>query len=81
MGADPIRADEAFNIPCWRKAMETEYEALMKNQTWSLVPYCGKKLIDSKWIFRTKFTANGRVERHKAHLVAKGFHQDIGMNV
>lgn len=53
--------------------MEIEYGALMKSNTWSLVPYCGQKLVDLKWIFRTKYTANGSVERHKARLVAKGF--------
>lgn len=36
--------------------------------------------MDSKWVFKTKFKANGEVERFKARLVAKWFQQDPGIN-
>ena len=41
--------EEAKNSAAWRKAMEEEYNSIMKNQTWSLVdlPKC-KKAIGTK---------------------------------
>ena len=30
--------EEAFGDPKWRKAMEVEYNALLENKTWRLVP-------------------------------------------
>lgn len=35
----------------------------------------GKKIIESKWILRTKQNANGLIERRKARVDAKGFVQ------
>ncbi len=56
--------------------MEVEYNSLMKNNTWDLVPLPkGRKLVWCKWIYRTKFVADGSVDKHKARLVSKGFSQ------
>lgn len=61
----------------WREDMQSEYKALMKNGTWSLV-YSpkGRKVIDSRWVLRTKCKADGIVERLKARVVAKCFSQE-----
>lgn len=54
--------------------MEKEFEAIRQNNTWVLVPYSeDQKVVDCKWVFKTKYKANGEVERFKARLVAKGF--------
>ena len=46
----------------------------MKNHTWDLVPLPkGRKLVHFKWVYRTKYFANGLVDKYKAGLVAKGF--------
>lgn len=63
-----------------KKAMENEYQALIRNKTLKLVPYTCQKVVNCKWIFKTKFTVDGMIERHKARLVAKGFQQDPGVN-
>ncbi|WVY95774.1 hypothetical protein V8G54_027925 [Vigna mungo] len=53
----------------------------MSNQTWVLVPYQGQEnIIDSKWVFKTKYKADGTIERRKARLVAKGFQQTVGLD-
>lgn len=31
-------------------------------------------------MYKLKFKPNGTIERHKSHLVAKGFHQTYGLN-
>ncbi|MCI44980.1 ABC transporter C family member 13-like, partial [Trifolium medium] len=60
--------------------MDTEFQALMSNNTWTLVPYTGQEnIIDSKWGFKTKYKADGSIERRKARLVAKGFQQTAGL--
>ncbi|GBN54549.1 hypothetical protein AVEN_85602-1 [Araneus ventricosus] len=46
----------------WLEAMRTEYNALLKNQAWSLVKRPkDKNIIDSKWVLRTKYNADGSI--------------------
>ncbi|KAD7117348.1 hypothetical protein E3N88_04616 [Mikania micrantha] len=60
--------------------MQFEYDALLRNRTWSLVPPDNApNLVGCKWIFRTKFKPDGSVDRLKARLIAKGFHQRPGL--
>jgi hypothetical protein len=40
----------------------------------------GKRTIGSKWVFKTKFRADGSIERHKARLVAKEYTQRQGID-
>jgi hypothetical protein len=56
--------------------MEEEFSMLMKNGTWHLVPASQtSNIIDCKWVYKVKCKADGTIDRHKAHLVAKGFKQ------
>jgi hypothetical protein len=58
-----------------------EMEAHIKNGTWELVklpPSC--KVIGSQWVFKVKRNTDGSVERYKAHVVAKGFSQRLGVD-
>nr|GEZ15825.1 integrase, catalytic core [Tanacetum cinerariifolium] len=68
--------EQATHDEKWWNAMQQELKALKKNGTWTLeeLPE-GKRPIDSKWVYKTKFKSNGEVERYKARLVAKGFTQ------
>ncbi|KAH9681326.1 retrovirus-related pol polyprotein from transposon RE1 [Citrus sinensis] len=73
---EPSIVSEALSDPKWKAAMQTEYDALIKNKTWNLVPMCSSyKPIGCKWVFRTKYNTDGSVSKYKARLVAKGFHQ------
>jgi len=40
----------------------------------------GKKTVRCKWIFSTKYKADGSNDRHKARLVAKGYTQTYGID-
>jgi hypothetical protein len=56
--------------------MQAEYDALVANGTWSLVPWpAGAHLITGKWIFKNKLHPNGILERRKACWVVRGFTQ------
>jgi hypothetical protein len=69
------------NHPEWHQAMNHEFDALLTNQTWLLVPpYHSQNTIGCKWVFRIKWHADGSIERYKARLVAKGFHQQLGID-
>jgi histone deacetylase 1/2 len=71
---EPRNLPAALNDPHWRAAMQEEYNALMENKTWTLVPSSTKKiLIDCKWVYRIKHRVDGTIDRYKARLVAKGF--------
>ncbi|PWA86467.1 gag/pol polyprotein [Artemisia annua] len=78
---EPSSFTVANKSPEWRQAMAEEFDALVRNGTWSLVP-CAKNtnVIDSKWVYRIKRDANGNVTRYKARLVAKGFNQKPGID-
>ncbi len=60
----------------WKQALEAEYNSLMNNETWELVPPPeGSNTVGSKWVLKVKRDANGNVDRHKARLVAQGYSQ------
>ena len=54
--------------------MVDEMASLHKNEAWDLVELpAGRKPIGSKWVFKKKTNAEGKVEKYKAQLVAKGY--------
>jgi hypothetical protein len=58
----------------WKKAMVEEMDALDKNEAWDIVEFpTGRKSVGSKWLFKKKFNAEGKVEKYKARLVEKGY--------
>ncbi|XP_037446411.1 putative disease resistance protein RGA4 [Triticum dicoccoides] len=78
---EPRHFQAAMSIPHCRLAMEQEYQALLQNGTWCLVPpRAGVNVIDSKWVFKVKRHADGSIERYKARMVAKGFKQRQGLD-
>ena len=73
---EPRSVGQALSSPHWLQAMKDEYNALLKNQTWTLVsPTVSRKPIGCKWVFRVKENPDGTINKYKARLVAKGFHQ------
>ncbi|KAE9592424.1 putative RNA-directed DNA polymerase [Lupinus albus] len=78
---EPSSYAQASKIPCWEEAMKNELQALAINDTWSLVELPeDKHLIGCKWVYKTKYHADGSLERHKARLVAKGYTQMEGVD-
>jgi hypothetical protein len=74
--SEPGDISSALSDPNWKATMESEYSALIRNNTWHLVPPSpGHNLIDCKWVYKIKRKADGFIDRYKARLVAKGFKQ------
>lgn len=67
------------NCDKWKTAMKEEYDALVKNNTWTLVERpTDQKIVDNKWVYKVK--AENKNVRYKARLVARGFTQEYGVN-
>jgi hypothetical protein len=61
--------------------MNTEFDALLSNDTWTLVPpTTNTNIVGCKWVFHLKCKVDGTIDRYKAGLVAKGFHQQPGID-
>ena len=78
---EPKNVNEALLSPKWKAYMDAEIKALTANHTWTLVPFQGQNnIIDSKWVFKTKYKVDGSIEQRKTRLVAKGFQQTMGLD-
>ncbi|CAI7813579.1 unnamed protein product [Closterium sp. NIES-53] len=79
MPGEPATLKEALercDAEEWKKAMESELKNIEENGTWELVELPeGRKAITSKWLFKIKSDADGKIERYKSRLVAKGYQQ------
>ena len=56
--------------------MKEEFHSLQKNDTWELVNLpSGRKIVNCKWVFKTKFDADGSPLKYNSRLVPKGLFQ------
>ncbi|GKC13559.1 ribonuclease H-like domain-containing protein, partial [Tanacetum coccineum] len=77
----PKNPSHALYNPHWRNAMYDEYNALVKNGTWLLVPRpVGVNMVRSTWLFKYKFHDDRTLSRYKARLVANGSSQQLGVD-
>ena len=79
---EPVTYKQPKNHEEWKNAMNEEYESIMKNETWELMELSGKKNvpIGCKWLQKTKFHADGSIDKYKARLDAKGYSQKEGID-
>jgi hypothetical protein len=67
---------QALKDPNWHNAMNDEYNAMMKNNTWFLAPKpAGVNVVTGKWIFCYKYHPDGTLSRYKARWVVRGCSQ------
>ena len=81
---EPTTLEEALNgvnSNLWKEAVQSEYDSLKSNETWELaeLPH-GRNAIGSKWVFKHKRDADGKIHKCKARLVAKGYSQISGVD-
>ena len=79
--SEPSSFKQAIKSQSWKEAMQAEYDALMRNNTWTLVSCPANiNIVGCKWIYRIKRNSNGKIERHKARLIAQGYSQEEGID-
>lgn len=79
--SEPRTVAQALKDERWRRAMSKEYDAQIEYGTWDLVPPDpSQNLVTCRWIYTTKYLANGEEERPKARLVARGHTQQYGVD-
>jgi transposase InsO family protein len=81
---EPRNHHKAMSTPealQWLLAMQKELKSIADNATWNLVPMPkGHQAVDTRWIFKVKYHADGSIECYKAHFVAKGYSQIFGID-
>nr|GEY31077.1 retrovirus-related Pol polyprotein from transposon TNT 1-94 [Tanacetum cinerariifolium] len=74
---NPSRPKES----CWIKAMQEELNEFERIEVWELIPRPDHfMIITLKWILKVKVDELGRVLKNKARLVARGYHQEEGID-
>ena len=78
---EPSSFEEAVQQPVWVDAMVEEYDSIMRNNVWDVVPRLGdKSMVTSRWFYKVKQAADGSIEKHKARFVSHGFSQFEGID-
>jgi len=78
---EPLNFEQAKNKKECMDVMSKEYNSIMKNETWELTESPENKIhMGSKWLFKSKFKADGNIDKFKARLVAKGYSQKEGVD-
>jgi hypothetical protein len=78
---EPTFFEEAIQKKEWVDPMKKEYQSIIKNDVWEIVPRPkNKDVVSSKWLYKIKHVANGSIEKHKARFVSCGLSQKEGID-
>jgi hypothetical protein len=78
---EPTCFEEAIQKKEWADAMTKEYQSIIKNDVWEIVPKSkSKDVVSFKWLFKIKHAADGSIEKYKEIFVALGFFQKEGID-
>ena len=78
---EPTKYEEAIQKKEWIEAMTEEYQSIMKNDVYDIVPKPeGKSIVSSKWIYKIKHVVDKSIEKYKARFVARYFSEKEGID-
>nr|GEY79621.1 hypothetical protein [Tanacetum cinerariifolium] len=78
---EPKMYKEALTQSCWIEAMPEELNEFERLEVWELVPQPDQVMVITlKWICKVKLDELGGILKNKARLVARGYHQEEGIN-
>ena len=73
---EPTCFEESLKKKEWMWAMIEEYQSIIKNDVWDVMPRPkDKSVVSSKWIFKIKHSTHDSIEKFKARFVAQVFSQ------
>ena len=75
--------EEVVEKKVWQDGMIEEYQSIMKNDVWDIVPRPKEKpVVTSKWLYKIKHVVDGNIEKlkYKARFVARGISQKEGVD-
>nr|GEU33434.1 retrovirus-related Pol polyprotein from transposon TNT 1-94 [Tanacetum cinerariifolium] len=79
--AKPKNIKEAMKYHSWIELMQEELHPFERLNVWELVARpVDKNIIRVKWLLKNKTDAENTVIRNKSKLVAKGYHQEEGID-
>jgi hypothetical protein len=68
---EPSSFQELVQDPTWVDAMVEEYDSIVKDSAWEILPRSvDKSMVGSRWIYKVKKAADGSVEKYKVRFVA-----------
>lgn len=74
---EPSTFEEETKHQEWKNAMNGEYQYIMTNGVWEIVPRpANKSVVTSKWLYKIKRAADGSINKFKARFVDRGFSQE-----
>lgn len=77
----PSTWQQAIKHEHWRKAMSSEFTSTCDNHTWDLEEAAeAMNVVGCRWVFTIKYHPDGTIDKYKARIVAKGFHQQQGVD-
>jgi len=61
--------------------MVEEYNSIMRNDVWYIVPRLERKsVVSSRWLYNIKHDVNGSIEKFKVRFVARGLSHREGVD-
>jgi hypothetical protein len=63
---EPTCFEEAIQKKEWAYVMTEEYQSIIKNDVWEIVPRSNSKdVVSSKWLYKIKHVVDGSIEKYK----------------
>ena len=77
----PTTWQQAMKHAHWRAAMSSEFNSTNENHTWDLeTATATMNIVGCRWVFTIKYHPDGTIDKYKARIVAKGYHQKPGLD-
>lgn len=68
----PSSFDEPYKLQVRKDDIMEEYQSIMNNDVWEIVPKPKWKLVvTSKWIYKIKHVSHGNIKKYKAIFLAR----------
>ncbi|GJY06484.1 putative ribonuclease H-like domain-containing protein [Tanacetum coccineum] len=72
---------DALTQACWIESMQKELNKFERLKVWEIVPRLDKVMVITlRWIYKVKLDELGGILKNKARLMARGYHQEEGID-